>query len=292
MNLVPGEDEPSIKSWWESGVPATLLGEEPSGVLAALERKYRVLQRKLCAEMLQAHYGPPSWASLPQNVKEDKLSELELLVDCGLRKGSVLSLACLPGARLSVRSVVQAFESEESVQCNNPTGTEGTAAQALEELRRRRQVETAAVLAQQHLLAGSNPEASRRLLYLHAQIVLVQQEASFQAAVLITELFQGESFWDSKPIVPEACHQELAKLRLAAGRGSEPAWQEAKMMPGRSMTQVLLDRLLLQHERDRACLVHVLLTLAGAETAEEHTPGGQQLSLPGAGTEGRLRAGL
>ncbi|XP_077196551.1 uncharacterized protein LOC143838692 isoform X2 [Paroedura picta] len=267
---------------WDSGGLATLLGEEPSRVLAAVERKYRVLQQKLCAEMLQAHYGPSAWASLPQNVKEDKLSELELLVDCGLRKGSVLSLACLPGARLNVRSRGQEHEDERSMQCVSPSAMEGTAAQALQELRHRKQAETAALLAQQHLLVGSTPEASRRLLHLHAQVVLVQQEASFQAALLIPELFQGESFWDSQPIVPEACHQELAQLRLA-GHGSEPAWREARMMPGRSMAQVLLDRLLLQHERDRACLVRMLQALAGTETAHETGQEGKQLVLPGAG---------
>ncbi|KAL8222555.1 UNVERIFIED_CONTAM: hypothetical protein K2H54_077423, partial [Gekko kuhli] len=269
---------------WDSGGLSTLLGEEPSGVLAALERKYRVLQRKLCAEMLQAHYGQSVWASLPQNMKEDKLSELELLVDCGLRKGSILSLACLPGARLSIRPGMQVHdEGEGSVQCVSPSATEGIAAQALEELRRRKQAETAALLAQQHLLVGSNPEASRRLLHLHAQTALVQQEASFQAALFITELFQGERFWDSQPVVPEACHQELAQLRLAVGHGSEPAWREAKTVPGRSMAQVLLDRLLLQHERDRASLVQILQILTGTGTACENPHDGKQLILPGAG---------
>ncbi|KAJ6651538.1 hypothetical protein lerEdw1_020873 [Lerista edwardsae] len=268
---------------WDSGGLATLLGEEPSGVLTALERKYWVLQRKLCAEMLQVHYGQPAWALLPQNVKEDKLSELEALVDMGLRAGSILPLSSLPGAQHVIRSRAQTLKREANGGHAGLPAVEETAAQALQELRHRKQAETAATLAQRHLLIGSKPEASRRLLQLHAQTELVQQEASFQAALLAIELSLAERFWDSQSIVLEACHQELAQLRLAAGHGLEPAWRETKTVPGRSMMQVLLDRLLLQQERDRACLVQSLLTLAAPEMVQDRDCSRKQWNAPRTG---------
>ncbi|XP_053262585.1 uncharacterized protein LOC128422518 [Podarcis raffonei] len=140
---------------WDSGGLSTLLAEEASGVLAALERKYRVLQRKLCAEMLQAHYGHPVWTSLSQTAKEDKLSELETLVDFGLREGSILPLSSLPGAQHEVRSGAPKA-GDTNGRPLDPSATEGTAAHALLQLRRRRQAETAALLTHRHLQGGSS----------------------------------------------------------------------------------------------------------------------------------------
>ncbi|CAI5786619.1 Hypothetical predicted protein [Podarcis lilfordi] len=266
---------------WDSGGLSTLLAEEASGVLAALERKYRVLQRKLCAEMLQAHYGHPVWTSLSQAAKEDKISELETLVDFGLREGSILPLSSLPGAQHEVRSGAPKAGDTNGGPLD-PSATEGTAAHALLQLRRRRQAETAALLTHRHLQGGSNPETSRQLLHLHAQTELVHQEASFPAALLAIELFLGERFWDSQPIEPGARHLELARLRLAAGSGPASAWQEAKPAPGRLMAQVLLDRLLLQQQRDRSCLIQILLALAEPEGAQERGRGRKQPTSLGA----------
>ncbi|XP_053112233.1 uncharacterized protein LOC128327461 [Hemicordylus capensis] len=180
------------------------------------------------------------------------------------------------------------LQNDPEVGALDPLAAEGTAAQALQELRHRRQLETAATLSRRHLLVDSNPEASRRLLQLHAQTELVQQEATFQAALLVIELTTlGDRSWDPKSTVPEACHQELAQLRLAEGPGTEPAWRETKsVVPGRSMVQVLLDRLLLQQERNRACLVQILLTLAPPDTIRERGLGRKQPVPLGAGCGG------
>ncbi|XP_067324622.1 golgin subfamily B member 1-like [Anolis sagrei] len=264
---------------WDLRGLATPCNVEPSGMVAALERKYRVLQRKLCTEMLTAHYGQAAWASLPYNVKEEKISELEMLVDFALREGSILSLHTLPGAQHIVRSGPQAAQSDLAAGPLDPLAIKGTASHALQQLQRKKVAEMASLDTQQHFLAGSsNSEISHRLLHLHAQTGLVQQEVSFQAALLVLELFTGERFWESEPVAPEDCHWELARLRLTAGRGSEQAWHPCEAAHGRSMTQVLLDRLLIQQERDRNALVQILLNLEKKENIQGQSHGEEQQS--------------
>uniref|UniRef100_A0ABM5GLH1 Uncharacterized protein isoform X2 n=1 Tax=Pogona vitticeps TaxID=103695 RepID=A0ABM5GLH1_9SAUR len=280
------QTEPLLERWDPGGF-ATPLGEQFSGTVAALERKYRVLRRRLCAEMLQAHYGQAAWDSLSPNEKEDKLSELAMLVDFSLREGSLLSLNSLPGALHPLRSGTQTFEGDPAVAPHDCLATEeGTAAHALQLLQGKRQAEVASLMTQRRLLVGSNLEMSRRLLHLHAQAELIQKEASFSAALLVLELLTGERFWDSQPATPEACHQELAGLRLTTGRRPKAAWRETETAPGRSMTQVLLDRLLLQQERDRSTLVHLLWTLTDPEITRERGHDETPLSPLGAGVQG------
>ncbi|KAM6436463.1 uncharacterized protein PHA67_023681 [Liasis olivaceus] len=261
------QDVSPFPRWWGSRGLASLLVEEASEVLAVLERKYQALQRKLCEEMLRGHFGQQLWTSLAQHTKEEKLLEMMALVELALPEGSLLPISSLPGAGHRISSGVPPACADFDMGHCRRSAPEQTAGRALLQLRQRRQAEAAALLAQSHLLEGRNPETSRQLLRLHAQAELVQKEATLQGALLAVELLTGERFWDSQPSAPEACHRELAELRLAAGQRAGLARQQAKMVSRRSMKQVVLDQLLLLQERDRSSLIKTLMVLVEPEAA-------------------------
>ncbi|XP_073435273.1 uncharacterized protein [Dendrobates tinctorius] len=226
----------------------------------AVDDKYAALNEKLFCDMLQAHYGSQTWASMNNEQKDQNMNELKMLAEFGLERGSELVLSQLPGAAHN-------FRNEES-SCSCKEGKKSwTAVQGLKELQRRLELEKSNLTSYKE---ESDLVCSvHKYLLLFAQKIKVKMECNFSAALLVVEPYWKQRFWDEKSVCLEPCFEELAHIRLTTGQRIKQKFEKEQHGPKKmSMEEDKILSLLKRQEDARDLLFHLLQSCSHEELQE------------------------